>query len=304
MSVIMPVYNQERYVRRAILSILSQTFRDYEFIIVDDGSTDRTIEIVKQFDDERIRLLTTPHIGFIDALTLGMSAARGTWLARMDSDDLCPPDRLEKQLVFLERHPECVFVTSYYGIVTPNDRFLTPTASENWTYIEPKDITLSTKPFCDAATVFDRRRALAAGYDPEFKWEKTLWYELLKGGRGAVLEEPLYFVRWRAGSVSRGGNSYPHDMAYKLRLKYDPENAVSQKSAAIRLDMRSEKKSVWYYAAAGDFREARTTALMAWKRFPYSVEAVKLVLNSLGVRRPRCISGPAGMTLFPTEMSL
>jgi len=107
-SVIMPVFNQERYVADAIKCILNQTYKDFEFIIVDDGSTDRTVEIIKSFDDKRIQLICAEHEGFLSALKRAMNAAQGKWLARMDSDDVCPPDRLERQMDFLKAHPECI----------------------------------------------------------------------------------------------------------------------------------------------------------------------------------------------------
>ena len=84
-SVVMPVYNQERYIATAIKSILEQTYSSFEFIIVDDGSTDRTIEIVESFADERIRLIRAPHAGFIAAISRGVAEATGKWIARMDS---------------------------------------------------------------------------------------------------------------------------------------------------------------------------------------------------------------------------
>src|SRR5688572_25505591 len=105
----MPVHNQERYVADAISSILRQTYKDFEFIIVDDGSTDKTTEIIENFTDPRIRLVRTGHKGFIDALTVASEEAKGRWLARMDSEDICAPDRLQRQIDFLKKHPECVF---------------------------------------------------------------------------------------------------------------------------------------------------------------------------------------------------
>lgn len=298
-SVIMPVFNQQRYVDQAVKSILDQTFKDFEFIIVDDGSTDGTVEIIERFDDKRIRLIRAEHKGFTEALKRATAEAKGKWLARMDSDDLCVPERLEKQLDFLTAHPECVFVTTFYGIVTVNDKFLAPLQSSKWHYLSPRDISLATVPFCDPGTVFSRDLAVEIGYDDQFKWEKTLWYSLLGKGKGAVMEEPLYFTRWRAGSVSRGQNEYPVNMSYELQHKYDPENAVKKvRHPTNKIEIKNEKDGVYYHRAAGDFREAWKMAFGVWLRFPFNSETIKLALYSLGIRNSKDILGPADVKLY------
>lgn len=301
-SVIMPVFNQEQYVRMAITSVLDQTHSDFEFLIVDDGSTDKTVEVIESFRDDRIRLIKAPHGGFISALKLGTSEARGKWVARMDSDDVCRPDRLEKQLAFLNSNPGYSFVTSYYGIVTLNNKFLTSKRSDVSHDLSPLDITRATHPFCDPGTIFDRKLALEIGYDDEYSWEKTLWYGLLSRGKGAVLEDPLYFVRWRLGSVSRGQNKYPGDMSYKIHLKYDRENARKpEPPRSNKIDIRNEKKCVYFYSAAGDIRAAMKTAIRAWRMSPFRLETTKLLFRSLGIPRLKKVPGPAGVSLFPVS---
>ena len=100
-SVVMPAYNVELYVEEAVRSILNQTFRDFEFIIVDDGSTDRTPEILRTFTDPRIRLLfNEKNEGNYPARNRGCRLARGKYIAVMDADDVALPERLEKQVRF------------------------------------------------------------------------------------------------------------------------------------------------------------------------------------------------------------
>ncbi len=108
-SVVMPVYNGERYLAEAIESILEQTFTDFEFIIVDDGSTDGSAEIVRGYQarDERVRLVQLQrNMGMCDARNAGMAAASGEYIASMDGDDYCPPERLQTHVNFLQDHPE------------------------------------------------------------------------------------------------------------------------------------------------------------------------------------------------------
>lgn len=110
-SVLMPVYNGERYLREAIESILGQRFTKFELLIIDDGSTDRSWEIIRSYDDPRIRLIkNVKNIGLIKTLNSGLALARGEYLARQDQDDISHPARLEKQLAYLNSHPEIALI--------------------------------------------------------------------------------------------------------------------------------------------------------------------------------------------------
>ncbi len=105
----MSVYNGEKYVAEAINSIINQTFKDFEFIIIDDGSTDNSLIIVKTLSllDERIRIIENyGNIGLAKSLNRGISLSRGKYIARMDADDISLPDRFEKQIAFLDNNPE------------------------------------------------------------------------------------------------------------------------------------------------------------------------------------------------------
>ena len=106
-SVIMPAYNSEKYIAEAIESILSQTFTDFEFIIIDDGSTDRTVEIISRYNDSRIRFYQNENnMGVAATLNRGLDLATGEYIARMDSDDISLPDRFKKQIEYLEKRKE------------------------------------------------------------------------------------------------------------------------------------------------------------------------------------------------------
>jgi glycosyltransferase involved in cell wall biosynthesis len=103
----MAVYNGERYLRQAIDSILSQTFTDFEFIIIDDGSTDGTAVIIDSYDDPRLhRMKNLENLGLARSLNIGLDTASGEYIARMDSDDVSLPKRLEKQVAYMDERPE------------------------------------------------------------------------------------------------------------------------------------------------------------------------------------------------------
>ena len=105
-SVLMPTYNAEKYLKEAIDSILNQTFTDFEFLIIDDNSKDKTKKIIGKYNDKRIKLIKGPQKGLAAALNCGIKKAQGKYIARMDADDISLPARLEKQVNYLEAHPE------------------------------------------------------------------------------------------------------------------------------------------------------------------------------------------------------
>lgn len=103
----MTVYNSESYINEAIDSVLNQTISDFEFLIIDDGSTDNSVAIIKKYRDKRINLVIKEiNTGLIDSLNLGLQLAKGKYIARMDSDDINLSNRFEKQLAILEGNPE------------------------------------------------------------------------------------------------------------------------------------------------------------------------------------------------------
>jgi glycosyltransferase involved in cell wall biosynthesis len=108
----MPVYNAERYVADALESILSQSFRDFEFLVFDDGSTDASLSIIQRYarQDTRIRVFAAQHKGLTSLLNKSIQVARGTFIARMDSDDVSLATRMEEQVEYLKRNPSCVAV--------------------------------------------------------------------------------------------------------------------------------------------------------------------------------------------------
>lgn len=106
-TVIMPVYNAEKYLCEAIESILSQTFSDFEFLILNDGSTDKSADIIRSYNDSRIIIHNSDvNRGLIFQLNKGLDLSRGKYIARMDDDDISLPDRFDKQIAYLDIHPE------------------------------------------------------------------------------------------------------------------------------------------------------------------------------------------------------
>ena len=117
-SVIMTSYNHKKYVANAIHSVLDQTYRDFEFIIIDDGSTDGTVNEIKKFSDQRMRVFySKKNQGVVAATHKGLDESKGKYIAIIHSDDMFFPDKLEKQVKFLDEHPDVAAVFSYAKII-------------------------------------------------------------------------------------------------------------------------------------------------------------------------------------------
>ena len=230
LSVVMPVYNAERFVEEAIKSILRQTFTDFEFIIIDDGSTDKTFEVISSFSDKRIiTKQLTINKGFIASLEHGIYKASGKWIARMDADDLSSPDRFAVEIEFLNKHPNCVFIGSTYHVLSPAGKILKRLTipSNGWKLLNREILTLGERKFADPTTIFNRKQAIIVGlYDHDIKYEAPLWYKLLEVGNGIELYKPLHLYRIHLDSNTNKPQKDPRTLMYKnARKRYDPNNA-------------------------------------------------------------------------------
>jgi len=131
----MPVFNEDATLQEAVESILHQTRQDFELILIDDGSTDHTPEILDNYSDhdQRIRVFHQSHSGLIRSLNKGLELAKGKYLARMDADDISLPERLEKQTAYLENNPEvgvCGTWAKKFGLTNKHQTIKMPASPE------------------------------------------------------------------------------------------------------------------------------------------------------------------------------
>lgn len=202
----MPAFNRERYLRSAMESVLCQTFEDFELLIIDDGSTDQTVAIVESFEDPRIRLMRNEtNLGIPRTRNLGIDNARGELLAWMDSDDVAYPQRLERQVAFLDAHPECALVGAWARWIdedgTPMRVRRRPTGSDT---IRARLLFLG----CFTNTTTTARREILAKYrfneDFALGSDVELWSRL---ARDHVVDNlPEVLVDHRAHSGRAGGD--------------------------------------------------------------------------------------------------
>ncbi len=122
-SVVMATHNGEQFIKEAVNSILTQTYSDFEFLIVDDGSTDSTPTILNEYQakDQRIKIVTNPHcVGLTKSLNIAIRQAKGEYIARMDDDDISLPNRIEKQINFITKNPEIVLLGAWAFLINEN----------------------------------------------------------------------------------------------------------------------------------------------------------------------------------------
>lgn len=230
-SVIMSVYNGAAHVAAAIDSILAQTFTDFEFLIIDDGSSDDTPNILKSYDDPRIKIHTQANAGLTKALNTGLELASAPIIARQDADDVSYPERLATQLALLEAKPDVVLVGSNADVVYPAYKAQWGTHTD----IGLQKIVFFKTPFPHSTAMF---RAGLGSYDESFKTaqDMELWMRLAGQGRLAMLPEPLIQLNIEAGSISRKRLWRQFYDALRARLRH---NSVWRAPLAIYHSLRS-----------------------------------------------------------------
>lgn len=197
----LPILNCEQTLESAVRSICAQTFQDWRLVIVDDGSTDRSVELARSFSDPRITVLGDGrNLGLVPRLNQLSALAETRYLARMDGDDLSHPERIERQVAFLEANPEIDAVGTHGVGIDEADRIVSIRADP---FSEDPD-TVFRRRFLIHATVVGRtawfrNNPYDAGYPRSEDHE--LWIRTLRTSRYAVVPEPLYFIR-EVGVVS------------------------------------------------------------------------------------------------------
>lgn len=235
-SVVMPVWNGEEFLGAAIDSLLAQTFRDFELIVVDDGSTDRTPAILKSYADARLRVYRLDHAGIVTALNHGLAHARADWIARQDADDLSQPDRLEKQWAALSRQPSAVLshtAVEYIGEGRAGAGYARLPRSRSFTALR----LCSQCPITHSTVLFRKAVALAAGgYRQEERHAEdfALWGRMLLAGEFVALPEKLVQFRIHPMSVSKQNLEVQKALAQKIAIAHCREFMRLSEAEAAR----------------------------------------------------------------------
>lgn len=204
-TVIMPVYNCELFVAEAISSILDQTYRDFDLLLIDDGSTDASYEIASSFEDDRLSVISRGNKGLVETLNEGLRLAGGCYIARMDGDDVALPTRLEKQVSLLDTRPNIgICGTGYYSFFDSKRNKIRVHREVDSQRIY--DQLIFRPPFGHPTVMF--RKCLvdeySLYYDECYKHceDYELWSRFLRHTEGANIDEPLLLYRQHASQVS------------------------------------------------------------------------------------------------------
>lgn len=274
LSVLMTTYNCGKYLLASVNSILQQSFKEFEFVIIDDGSTDDTEQIISRFVDERIRYIKIPHLGRSKALNIGLRECSDKWVALMDADDVSHPQRLQKQLnslVSTENAISCTW-SAYFRNRNILYRVETPCSNNEL----KKRIALHSY-ICNSSVIYNKNFILQhTGYNEQLTAfeDYELWLRLIKEANFFVVPKYLSFVRIREDSASRIHFNERKTLVYDFQKKYfcDLESNFS----ISKYDEQQMIKG-WREYFYGDKKNAR----LEWNKIPKRSWTVRIILAYL-----------------------
>lgn len=287
-SVVLPVYNGEKYLAEAIESVLNQTFRDFELILLNDGSTDDSLKIMRHYQsiDNRCKIISRENKGLIYTLNEGIELSKSEIIIRMDADDICVPDRFEKQIEFFEKYPDCVSVGSRIISMDEDGMHirLWPLPLDH-TGIDGQNIIGMSGGIAHPAAVF-RKQAIQkiGGYDEKYKYAEDLdlFLKLAEIGKLANIEKPLLYYRQHLDSVcfkyaDQQNISVKKATADAMKRRGITDHKKIETHNAAGLD-NLEIYRIWAWWAIGDknFGTAKKYGKKLLFKKPFSIQTWKI----------------------------
>lgn len=288
-SVLLPVYNCDTYLRSALQSVLSQTFSRFELIAVDDGSTDDSLEILHEVarGDARVRIISRPNTGIVGALNDALEAAQCDLLARMDGDDLCMAQRLEKQVEYLDAHPECVALGTRVQMIDPEGALLRLWSMETTHDAIDADHLRGRGGAITHPAVMMRREAVdrVGGYRQKCNLAEDLdlFLRLAEVGRLANLPDVLLHYRMHLSSTGatkrekqRAAAAAALADAYDRRGLPMPDlDSIAERPQ--RTEHEVLRTWAWWALGAGNVASARKHAWASFVRHPFEKEQIRML---------------------------
>lgn len=291
LSVVMPVFNAERYVVAAAQSILRQTFGDFEFIVIDDGSVDHSRSLLEELArrDRRIRLISRGNTGVAIARQEGLLAARGEFLASMDADDISEPTRFARQLQWLADRPDCLLVGTRVQLIDPDGAPLGEYPKQ-WEHdaIDDRLLQGDGAAIHQSSAMMRRAAALeAGGYRQQFPGTEDLdlFLRLAERGRIANLPELLHRYRLHFSSLNRtrlaGQMRDIPKVVAEARARRGMSVEQGPKLAVYPPPAETEQRRRWarQLRRGGHWRAAARHAALALAREPLSLDSVRLLYH-------------------------
>jgi len=215
----MPVCNGEKYISEAIASVLAQTERDFELLIVDDGSTDKTESIVRSFKDSRIVYFKRQHEGLVSTLNFALTKASSEYIARMDADDVAYPQRFEKQLKFMKDR-DLVLCGSWADLMDEDGDKIGELKFPPVEDCSVRSYAILHNPFIHPTVIFKKDVVIAAGGYRNFKHveDYELWTRIIFKNKIGNIPEKLLEYRLHSLQVTKRKNRLMKSSAYLVRL--------------------------------------------------------------------------------------
>ncbi len=220
-SVILPVYNSEKYIFEAIQSILDQTYTHFELLILDDGSTDNTLSIINKFSDERIKIFTSErNYGIVHQLNKGIDNSRGEFIARMDADDISHPERFNKQIDYLISHPNIDVLGTFANKIGEEAGLI------EYNYNKPEQISFLLNFYCymlHPAVMMRKRIFSKCKYSSDYPLAEDygLWCKVNNGSNLYILDEVLLDYRIHNEQTNKSDKRLKVQFDSVLKVKKD-----------------------------------------------------------------------------------
>lgn len=286
-SVIMSVYNGERYLREAIESILNQTFTDFEFIIVNDGSTDSSLEIIQSYDDERIKIINNEkNIGLTKSLNKALKVARGEYIARQDADDISLPNRFEEQIKYLERHPEVALLGTNIYKIDENGKII----GKYIVLAKPSIKDLFNGNQFNHGSVMFKKEVIdeLGGYNELFKYAQDyeLWLRIAKHYNIRNVTQILYKLRSHdenIGFKNRGKSALYFLFAQKItRNDLDDDILKTLKNNGIEslYSCLNKKEKMFFHKSVASMHVRNNNMRLAREEYKKSIDAYPFDIES------------------------
>jgi glycosyltransferase involved in cell wall biosynthesis len=280
LTVLMTTYNNEKYLHSSIKSIFNQTFKNFDFIIIDDGSTDNTKDLVESYKDERIKYFKIENSGLGAALNYGLSLCETELIVRMDADDISLPQRIEKQYRFISKNKNYDIVSSWYAAFDGKDLLYTIKTSESDIDIK-KRLALHSE-IIHAGMIYKKDKIISAGGYKPIVFED---YELLLRLKDKVkfynLQEVLLLVRYRRDSFSRENIVEKNKMVYNIQSPYYDDSF--KKNFYVRTDNDEYEMRGWREFFYGDEKKA----YQYWKSLGFKLFMPRVLIASVVLIFPK-----------------
>jgi glycosyltransferase involved in cell wall biosynthesis len=288
LSVVMSVFNGEKFLQESIESVLRQTYKDFEFIIINDGSLDASREIIESYRDSRIVFIQQKNMGLTKSLNRGIAIARGEFIARQDADDISIIDRFEKQVRFLEENPAYALVGTWADIIDDAGVVSGSIEHEKGHYNIVARLAFANQ-FVHGSTMFRSSHVKAAcGYDEKMilAQDYDLWVRLCLKHRAANLPDHLYRWRQNRGGLSVTRGRLQRRSTWAVRAKYftivlNADSLPIFAKLRLLISLPYVYITYYFYHDLTSCRAVRKIKKLAYRKRTNSVASKMMILVSL-----------------------